>query len=171
LDKNSGIRLPEEYSHYFITSVEQYYAAISAGFDFLLYPENENIEAGLEAGACLLCLFKEKSLAHTTWLASDYARAVYDSIFIAGGIGDVSDAFIGPCNTYHPYRGRGLYPSALTLACEYLKSIGAKRAFINCRISNVSSVRGIEKACFKKAGRVWIWYFLGQKYRFNNLDN
>lgn len=169
LNKNRGIKLSEAYSYCFITTREQYYEAISAGFDFSLYPENENIEAGLKAGACMLCLFKEKSLAHTTWLASDYSRAVYDSIFILGGIGDASDAFIGPCNTYHPYRGRGLYPSALLLACEYLKNIGAKRAFINCKISNVSSVRGIEKACFKKAGRIWICYFLGKKYRFNNL--
>ena len=164
--------LPGEFSLLVISTIAEYHFAIESGYDFSSYPKNENIEFALRKGAWLLCLFQERSLAHTTWLAHDHSQAVYDSLFFAGRIGVSRDAYIGPCNTYSPFRGRGLYPIALKLACQNLKRRGAGRAFINTKQTNIASIRGIRKAYFSKCGKAFVISLLGRRFtHFEALKN
>jgi hypothetical protein len=165
-NKNCNIRLPDDFSISIITTQEEYLALIQSGFDFSGYPKNEDIDFALGKGAYLICVFKEKTLAHTTWLAFNGKQSVYDSLFYANRIGRHDDAFIGPCNTYTPFRGLGLYPAVLTVACDYLKKKNMRSALINTKKSNYPSMRGIEKAGFGMVKVAHVIYIFGQKMIF-----
>ena len=169
-EKNFGIEvecnLPEGFNFFVISTVEDYRDVIHSGYDFTGYPSDEDIEAALRTGACLISIFKEKQLAHTTWLAFDRGQAVYDSIFSASSIWCAGDAFVGPCNTYEPFRGLGLYPSALIFSCDYLSHKGARRCFINTKKTNLASIRGIRKAGFHFKKTVRVARIIGRKMIF-----
>lgn len=65
------------------------------------------------------------------------------------------DYEIGPCFTYPKYRGRGIYPRVIEfISCN----IGTDKSgfYMIVDANNVSSVRGIEKAGFKKVGKIKI---------------
>ena len=64
-----------------------------------------------------------------------------------------SDYEIGPCYTYSQYRGQGLYPMVLRSICDSLGNIGTT-FFMIVDDSNISSVRGIEKAGFVICGEI-----------------
>ena len=55
--------------------------------------------------------------------------------------------------TFPPYRGRGLQPRALEAMTEYLADKSFQRVFACVASGNKPSIRGIEKAGFKKVGR------------------
>lgn len=156
-------RLPNDFSVRIISSLSDYQATIASGYDFKNYPAHEDIQAALKAGACLICVFKGLSLAHTTWIAFGHQQAIYDSLFNSGVVGKSTDSFIGPCNTYEPFRGLGLYPVALSIACNQLRGKGMRRALINTKQSNRASIRGIEKANFKMIMRARVLSLLGRK--------
>lgn len=59
------------------------------------------------------------------------------------------------------YRGQGLYPKVLCAIMDHLYSTGIKRVFICAERNNLASIRGIEKAGFKKAGEVRLRKILG----------
>ena len=75
-------------------------------------------------------------------------------------LGD-NDCEIMFCLTAPEYRGRGLYPSALQVILDYLKGAGFERCFICVRDDNVSSIRGIEKAGFRRVGIMKLRKFFG----------
>jgi len=58
------------------------------------------------------------------------------------------------CLTFPSFRGKGLYPAALQAAQRYLKGQGYLRCFVCAKDDNASSIRGIEKAGFRRAGVV-----------------
>jgi hypothetical protein len=171
LDDESIIGLPEGFSASVVPAIKDYQELIAAGYDFSNYPKGENIELALISGACLICVFKDKMLAHSTWIAFDHSQAIYDSIFLTGRVGHSGDAFIGPCNTYVPFLGQGLYPAALAIACNRIRMQGMFRALINTKEANQSSMRGIVKSGFEIFGKVRIIYLLGCKLKyFSSLD-
>ena len=164
LDGDSLVRLPNGFATSVLSTINDYQELIATGYDFSSYPKHENIEVALNGGACLICIFKEKILAHSTWIAFDRSQANYDSLFLPGRVGQPSDAFMGPCNTYIPFRGLGLYPAALIIACNYIKKKGMSRALINTKVNNQKSVKGIKKAGFEILEKVHILHIFGQEF-------
>ena len=156
--------LPNEFSMLIIKSSAEYHSLIASGCDFSVCAEKESIEVGLKNKAILICIFQENNLAHTTWVALDHSQALYDSLFRNGQIGEKTDAFIGPCNTYIPFRGLGLYPSAIIIACNYIQENCMQRAIINTKVNNFSSIKGIEKAGFKIWRKVKVFYVFGKSF-------
>jgi len=61
-------------------------------------------------------------------------------------------AVILGCHTIEGFRGRGIYPAALVAQLGLLRQMGVARAFINCNETNLASVRGIQKAGFRRIG-------------------
>ncbi|PCK10085.1 MAG: hypothetical protein COA42_00375 [Alteromonadaceae bacterium] len=129
-----------------VDCVETYNELVTRGVDFSEYPQTEDIELGLQSGAILFCFLVDDTLAHTSWLSFDCKGAVYDSIFNQYEL--PNGAYLGPCNTYHGYKGLGIYPHVISKICIHLKSMGKLYAYINTRSTNASSLRGIEKAMF-----------------------
>lgn len=54
-------------------------------------------------------------------------------------------------------RGRGFYPILLRAMCRALAGEGRTRAWIAVAADNAASLRGIEKAGFRAAGKFWTW--------------
>lgn len=168
LDNNSVFILPDGFTVFVASTIKEYQELIEAGYDFSINPKHENIELSLNSGASLICIFNGKILAHSTWIAFDYSQAMYDSLFLTGYLGHPSDAFIGPCNTYIPFRGQGLYPAALAIACNYIRMRGMSRALINTKETNWASLRGIVKSEFKIVYKVRIIHLLGRKLMYSS---
>lgn len=62
-----------------------------------------------------------------------------------------NDCEIGPCYTNKEFRGRGIYPKVLRyITSDYI----AESFYMTVHKDNASSIRGIEKAGFKRCG--WI---------------
>lgn len=77
-----------------------------------------------------------------------------------------NDYEIGPCFTYPEYRGQGYYPAMLRYICS---SVGYEKTVFYMIVdeNNASSIKGIEKAGFKRCGSVEITR-LTKKYRIKN---
>ena len=170
-DDNGHVEVGGEWETTILESPMEYEMLLSMGYDFCDYTADEDIRRGLECGAVLVCIFKKKKLAHTTWVAQFPHQSIYDSLFKKNIIKLDSAGFIGPCNTYPEYRGCGLYPYALRLACKYLASRGCKRVLINSRATNQASRRGIEKVGFRLCGVIKVLWMLGKKFIYVRLDD
>jgi RimJ/RimL family protein N-acetyltransferase len=57
---------------------------------------------------------------------------------------------ISNCFTFPPHRGQGFYPRMLQAICRSLASQGQRRVIITCATDNFASIRGIEKAGFRR---------------------
>lgn len=74
---------------------------------------------------------------------------------------------IGDCRTIDAYKGKSIYPYVINyIANQELKN-GAEEVFINVLPTNISSIKGIEKAGFNlvtsiKAKRFLMFYFNSQ---------
>lgn len=86
-----------------------------------------------------------------------YGFVLFDSFYkrILGE--DRRTPMISNCLTYPQFRGQGRYPEMIRGACRSLAQQGFERAIITCSPQNAASVRGIEKAGFR---RVKILYTL-----------
>lgn len=71
------------------------------------------------------------------------------------------DAEIKYCLTFPPFRGQGIYPKVLKAITQHLKEKGFRRVFICVHEDNLSSISGIEKAGFKRAGRIRLRKVMG----------
>lgn len=69
--------------------------------------------------------------------------------------------FIYDCYTDFDYRGRGIYPAALTWVLKVLQGKGFDRAFLRTHPQNVSSIRGAMKAGFDLCGTMYHVSFFG----------
>jgi len=69
---------------------------------------------------------------------------------------------IGNCYTIPEARGRRLYPSLLICVCRELATRGHRQAAINCAADNVASIRGIERAGFRRVRHVETWVALSR---------
>lgn len=68
---------------------------------------------------------------------------------------------IGSCETQHSHRGRGLYRTALIRTVAALRAAGDQPIFIEVLEDNVVSMGAIEKAGFRRLGRIDAHIFLG----------
>ena len=166
--RDGRLCLPQDFNFSVISSCSEYHALIEKGYAFLIYPKHEIIEDALNSGACLILIFKEKIIAHSTWVAFESYQAKFDSLFVSGRIGLPEDAYIGPCNTFVPFRGQGLYTAALEIACHCVQSRGLSRVIINTKENNIASRRGIEKAGFNLTYVVRTVHLLGKKIIFSS---
>jgi RimJ/RimL family protein N-acetyltransferase len=74
---------------------------------------------------------------------------------------DQKDAEIKYCLTLPGFRGQGLYPRVLEAVAHHLRSKGANNVFICVHEENRSSVKGIEKAGFKRVGSLRLRKVMG----------
>lgn len=67
-----------------------------------------------------------------------------------------NDIHIGPCFTHPDYRGQGIYPAVIQrITTDFgLNSEKGPHGYMIVDEKNVSSIRGVEKAGFKKTGIV-----------------
>lgn len=62
---------------------------------------------------------------------------------------------IGDCYTHPDYRGKSIYPSVIhSIAKEVLQNATNKAVFMIVNQDNLSSIKGIEKAGFKKCATI-----------------
>jgi RimJ/RimL family protein N-acetyltransferase len=71
------------------------------------------------------------------------------------------DALLHYCLTLPPFRGQGLYPKVLKAATHFLGDQGFKRVFVLAEKNNHASIRGIEKAGFRRIGRIHLRKMMG----------
>lgn len=69
------------------------------------------------------------------------------------------DYEIGPCFTYPQYRGKGYYPQMLKYICSNIKTENSVFYMIVDE-TNLSSIKGIEKAGFQRCGTIKVTRFL-----------
>jgi RimJ/RimL family protein N-acetyltransferase len=65
------------------------------------------------------------------------------------------------CLTLPPFRGRGIYPEVIRHMISYLSMRDVKRIFMCVRRNNLPSIRGIEKAGFRRVGKFRLIRILG----------
>ena len=90
---------------------------------------------------------KDDSVQHISWIY--YGKDPNRILQLQEG-----DAEVKYCLTLPEFRGQGLYPLTLWKIAEYLHQKMLRRVFICVHEENESSVRGIEKAGFKRLGKV-----------------
>lgn len=120
-------------------------------------------KAFLENGK-MCCVSYNKKLAHVSWFSSTYKGIMFDSIFETGIFNHKDIGYIGPCETYTEFRGKGIYPFVLKKICEYQKEYGVKEVYINTKSNNTSSIKGILKSGFKLHSKVRVIQLFGHKY-------
>lgn len=88
-------------------------------------------------------------------VVTSYAFVVFES-FYKRILGEARDTpIISNCMTMPAYRGQGLYPLVLRASCQRLAAQGHRRAIITCAPDNMSSIRGIEKAGFRRVKNIY----------------
>lgn len=81
---------------------------------------------------------------------ASYGFVLFES-FYKQVLSEAADTpMIGNCFTDPQQRGRGYYPHLLRAACRRLADEGCRRVIITCAPDNLASVRGIEKAGFRR---------------------
>ena len=111
--------------------------------DCILTGGNHVYVDALRADAVMLAALDEGQVA-------SYAFIIYAS-FYKRILGETdATPMICNCHTFPEYRGQGVYPMLLAAACRHLAASGYTRVIITCAPDNLSSVRGIEKAGFRK---------------------
>lgn len=104
----------------------------------------------LASGGMLFCVVREGRLAHQSWVS---VRQPSDVDPIAAVIEYRDFGYIGACETDPADRGLGLYPAALSRACDELRSRGLARAILTVSPDNKASISGIVRAGFRPAGK------------------
>ncbi len=89
---------------------------------------------------------------------------LFSRVFLMKSIGKQGPV-IGDCKTMKNYRGLSIYPYVINrIAKELLQSDLVNEVFMIVDSSNKSSIKGIEKAGFKKAAGIkakrWLWFYL-----------
>lgn len=127
-------------------SYDQIKILLSEGINFTADPEFDSYGTGFDNGAFLFLVSIGGRLAHTSWVALRHDEAVFDNIFREIDFGEAG--YVGPCNTFEQFRGRNLYPYALSKIFDFIRGRGIGRVVISTRNSNTASIRGIIKAGF-----------------------
>ena len=71
------------------------------------------------------------------------------------------EAEIKYCLTLPPARGKGIYPAVIKKIVQYLAESGIRQVFMCVYPDNYPSIRGIEKAMFRKIGNLRLSKVLG----------
>lgn len=101
----------------------------------------------------------DKRIAHTSYLVPKCGKF---------GFLNSSDWEIGPCRTAREYRGQGIYPKVLSYITSSFGNDGTTFYMI-VKENNLSSIKGIEKAGFKRCGTVKKTKLL-KRYKRENKD-
>jgi hypothetical protein len=96
-------------------------------------------------------VFVDGALAHVTWL---FRKKLLTKQLGGKNVNSAGDSF-----TYNQYRGRGIYTHVLKTIAERAN----KDIIIYVDEDNFPSIKGIEKAGFKKRYSFTIWRLLGVK--------
>ena len=136
------------------------------GYKFLPHLSEHEIYNGLKFDAFIICIFKKKELAHSSWVSKNSTSAIYDSVFSANLVFLEKSGFVGPCNTYGNHKGKGLYPYAIETASEILSEFSLENVLINTKISNTPSIRGINKAGFSPIFIIYSISLFGRRQLF-----
>lgn len=118
-------------------------ATASVERDVLTGPNHEYVEE-LQGKGTLMAVIDGQGKV------TSYAFVVFESFYkrILGESDDMP--IISNCVTLPAYRGQGIYPRLLRATCRHLAAQGYRRAIITCAPDNIASVRGIEKAGFRR---------------------
>lgn len=81
-----------------------------------------------------------------------------------------TEAYVWDCATLPAFRGRGLYPALLAAIARELADEGVARVWIAARADNAASLRGLEKAGYRRVAdiryvRLWRWRRLAVRRR------
>ncbi len=120
----------------------------------VLTPENHAYREALQGDDHLLALVDAQGLV------TSYGFVLFDSFYKQILAESRTTPMIGNCFTLPAWRGRGLYPGLLVATCQHLALQGHRRAIITCAPDNLASVRGIEKAGFRRIKIVHSWVIL-----------
>jgi hypothetical protein len=95
----------------------------------------------LRGDAYIALAVSDKTIAHVSFVAKASSYSEYPIL-------DKHSRVVGPCLTKKEFRGRGIYPAVL----KYLRAcpLGYDGLDIFCRIDNIRSQKGIEKAGFSR---------------------
>lgn len=95
---------------------------------------------------------------------------LYTGNLLARQLGYRRLPLVGDCSTAEQCRGRNIYPYMLTQMLHWLKdNEAAQQVLIFVAPGNIPSVKGIEKAGFKKLRHVIVYRFLGMSMYKRNL--
>ena len=114
----------------------------------------------LKNGDKLFIVTENDELAHYSWVKFDEMDITEASKKIKLKEGE---ACIYDCYTNKKFRGQGLYPSMLKYLKGYFKEKGFNKVYIYVEANNIPSIKGIEKAGFKKEDSIKYLRILGVK--------
>lgn len=114
----------------------------------VLTPENHAYREALRGDDHLLAALNSQGEV------TSYGFVLFESFYKRILTETPSTPMIGNCFTLPVWRGLGFYPCLLVATCQHLAAQGYRRAVITCAPNNLASVRGIEKAGFKRVRTV-----------------
>ena len=120
--------------------------------------QGENVEylAGLEGDDLMFVHLNERGQVDT------YAFVLFDTQYKRTLQVPVSTPLIGNCYTQPASRGQGLYPRMLRTVCLCLARRGFKWAVVSCAPDNIPSIKGIERAGFRRLRHITTWILLSR---------
>lgn len=123
---------------------------------------HEQVKNYSDSGGEVFLGFSEGKLVHVAWLFCN--PRISEAHFFVKIKKD--EAYIGFCQTYPKFRGKGIYPVVLQHILEYAAAKNKKRCFIATISTNLASIRGIEKSGFSSVGKMRMFKLFGRF--FNN---
>jgi hypothetical protein len=103
----------------------------------------DEINSRLGRSWALFLADSDKEVAAGGWVLTHETEFVSKVVPLLG-----SDVSIIDCFTFHQFRGRNLYAFLLASVVEHYQREGCLRAFGYVRMTNVPSIRGLDKAGF-----------------------
>jgi RimJ/RimL family protein N-acetyltransferase len=157
LDDQAVKRLGEAFGSVVVVERRNLHSEATAAVERqILQGENLEYLAGLEGDDLMFAHLDERGQVET------YAFALFDTQYKRVLQVPVSTPLIGNCYTQPALRGRGLYPRMLRTACLCLARRGFGSAVISCSPDNIPSIKGIERAGFRRLRHSTTWILLSR---------
>jgi len=120
------------------------------------------IEDAFEKGDECFLVFEGKNLAHCSWVRRGGSIGLSLNQLYRHQLGQ-NEACIYNCETSSVYRGMHIYPAVLQYIHKQCFAQGVKKIYICCDIQNIASVRGIERAGFRRERIIRVMKVFGKK--------
>lgn len=113
----------------------------------------------------------EKKVNKSRFFVMDKNILVHESylfkkVFLLKSINE-SGPVIGDCYTNKAFRGQSIYPIVINSIAKKLLTNDYKKVFVIVNQSNMSSIKGIEKAGFSKLASIkatrWLWFYFKRR--------